>query len=104
MYIRASEKAFTATNIKSGWQSTGLEPLIVVLDKHRPEVASSPSLPHMPAYPASVDLTLLNSSPPGGTKVKKVMALFNSELRRPSLFISPAKLFGERMNRFLERA
>ncbi|KAM0706169.1 hypothetical protein Q7P35_006718 [Cladosporium inversicolor] len=37
MYIRARDKAFTATNIKSGWRNTGLEPLspIVVLDKYR---------------------------------------------------------------------
>jgi hypothetical protein len=38
MYIRAREKAFTVSNIRSGWRSTRLEPLspIVVLNKHRP--------------------------------------------------------------------
>lgn len=70
MYIRAREKAFTAANIKSGWRSTGLEPLspIVVLEKHRPEVASTPSPPHTHVDPASLDLTLLNSSPRYGSE------------------------------------
>jgi hypothetical protein len=82
MYIRAREKAFTAANIKSGWRNTGLEPLspIVVLDKYRQEMASTPSPPHTSADPTSLDLNLLNSSLPSGTEVKRVTALFNHEL------------------------
>jgi hypothetical protein len=104
MYIRARDKAFTAANIKSGWRNTGLEPLspIVVLDKYRQEVAPTPSPPHTPPDATSLDLTLLNSSPPDGTEVRKAIALFNSELRKPGPLPSPAKRFGERMTRILE--
>lgn len=104
MYIRARDKAFTATNIKSGWRNTGLEPLspIVVLDKYRQEVAHTPSPPHTPPDATSLDLALLNSSPPDGTEVRKATALFNSELQKPGPLTSPAKRFGERMTRILE--
>lgn len=104
MYIRAREKAFTAANIKSGWRNTGLEPLspIVVVDKYRPEAASIASPPHTPANPASLDLTLLNSSPPDGTEVRRASALFNSELQKPGPLTSPAKRFGAWMTRILE--
>jgi hypothetical protein len=104
MYIRAREKAFTATNIKSEWWNTGLEPSspIVVLDKHRPAVASTPSPPRTPAEHASLDLNLLNSSPPDGTEVRKVTAFFNSELKKPGRLTSLAKRFEGRMIRVLE--
>ncbi|KAM0711415.1 hypothetical protein Q7P35_002155 [Cladosporium inversicolor] len=104
MYIRAREKAFTAANIKSGWRNTGLEPLspIVVLDKYRQEVASTPPPPRIPPDAVSLDLTLLDSSPPDSTEVRKAMALFNSELQKPGPLTSPAKRFGERMTRILE--
>lgn len=104
MYIRAREKAFTAANIKSGWRNTGLEPLspIVVLDKHRLEVAYTPSPPHTPADPASLDLTLLDSSPPLYHEVREATTLFKSELKKPGPLTSPAKRFGERMTRILE--
>jgi hypothetical protein len=104
MYIRAREKAFTASNIRSGWRNTGLEPLspIVVLDKHRPVSAPAPSPPHTPRDAASLDLTLLDSSPPDGTELRQATALFNSELKKPGPLLSPAKRFGERMTRVLQ--
>lgn len=73
MYIRASEKAFTAANIKSGWRDTALEPLspILVLDKHQPAMASTPSSPHTSARPTSLDLTLLDSFAPHGKRDNK---------------------------------
>ena len=104
MYIRAREKAFTASNIKSGWRNTGLKPLspIVVLDKHHPIPAPAPSPPHTPRDPASLDLTLLDSSPPDGTELRQATALFNSELKKTGPLISPAKRFGERMTQVLQ--
>lgn len=104
MYIQAREKALTASNIRSGWRNTGLEPLspIVVLDKHRPAAPSTPSPPRTPCGPASLDLTLLDSSPPDGTELRQAAALFSSELRKPGPLISPAKRFGERMTRVLQ--
>ena len=74
----------------------------MVLDKYRQEVASTPSPPHTPPDATSLDLTLLNSSPPDGTEVRKATALFNSELQKPGPLTSPAKRFGERMTRILE--
>lgn len=103
MYIRAREKAFTAADIKSRWQNTGLEPFspIVVLDKHRLRVASTYLPPHTPTDPASLGLTLLDSSPPGGTEVRKATALFYSELRKPGSLTSPATRFGDQINYIL---
>jgi hypothetical protein len=74
----------------------------VVLDKYRQEVAHTPSPPHTPPDATSLDLALLNSSPPDGTEVRKATALFNSELQKPGPLTSPAKRFGERMTRILE--
>jgi hypothetical protein len=73
-----------------------------VLDKYRQEVAPTPSPPDTPPDATSLDLALLNSSPPDGTEVRKATALFNSELREPGPLTSPAKRFGERMTRILE--
>jgi len=75
---------------------------IVVLDKHLPASAPAPSPPRTPPDPASLDLTLLDSSPPDGTELRQATALFNSELKKPGALISPAKRFGERMTRILQ--
>ena len=75
---------------------------IVVLDKHHPIPAPAPSPPHTPRDPASLDLTLLDSSPPDGTELRQATALFNSELKKTGPLISPAKRFGERMTRVLQ--
>jgi len=95
MYIRAREKAFTVTEIKSVRRNTGLEPLspIAVLDNYRQEAASTPSQPGTPSNPASLDLTLVKSFPSNGTEVSKAMALFNFELQQPGPLTSPAKRF-----------
>jgi hypothetical protein len=104
MYIRARDKAFTSANIKSEWRNTRLEPLspIVVLDKYCQEVAPTPLPPHTPPDATSLDLTLLNSSPPDSTEVRKATALFNSELQKPSPLTSLAKRFRERITRILK--
>jgi hypothetical protein len=65
-------------------------------------VTSIPLPSYIPADPTSLDLSLLNSSLPDGTEVRKATALFNSELQKPSPSTSPAKRFGERMTRILE--
>jgi hypothetical protein len=103
-YIRAREKAFPAANIKSGWQNTELEPSspTIVLDKHKPATASTLSPRHIPAESVSLDITLLDSSPPDGTKVREATALLNSELKKLNPLTSPAKQFGERVIRVLE--
>jgi hypothetical protein len=95
-YIRA--------NIKSGWQNTELEPSspTIVLDKHKPATASTLSPRHIPAESVSLDITLLDSSPPDGTKVREATALLNSELKKLNPLTSPAKQFGERVIRVLE--
>jgi hypothetical protein len=81
-----------------------MEPLspIVVLDKYRQEVASTPSPPYTPPDAASLDITLLNSSPPDSTEMRKATALFNSELQKPGPLTSLARRFRERMTRIFE--
>ncbi|KYG39767.1 hypothetical protein M433DRAFT_9989 [Acidomyces richmondensis BFW] len=62
------------------WKATGLEPLspITVLDKlHQPHRSGS-SNPRTPGPSSSLDLSLLNSSPPEGTELYKANAVFLS--------------------------
>lgn len=106
IYIRAREKTFTASTIKHGWRNTGLEPSspIVVLDKHHSIPAPAPSPLYIPHGPASLDPTLLDSSPPDGTGLRQATALFNSELEKPGPLISPVKRFDEQMACVLQTA
>jgi hypothetical protein len=85
--------------VSVGSVASGLGIRFVVLDKHRPEVASTPSPTRTRADRASLELTLLNSSPRDGTEVRKATALFNFELRKSDPLTSPAKRFAERMTR-----
>jgi hypothetical protein len=104
MYIRAREKALTSANIASGWKATGLEPLspIHVLEKLKLEPASQASNPYTPGQSSSLDLSLLHSSPPEGTELRKANAVFNSQLCEAESVPSPAKRYAERMTRALE--
>jgi hypothetical protein len=104
MYIRAREKAFTPPNILSGWRSTGLEPLspITVLEK-LPALKVHQSLPpRTPGQSSSLDLSLLHSSPPEGTELRKANVVFNAQIREATGVPSPAKRYAERMTRALE--
>ena len=104
MYIRAREKAFTLSNIQSGWKATGLEPLspILVLDK-LPKASTLPLLlPPISGQSSSLDLSLLRSSPPEGTELRQANALFNAQIRDVNGVPSPAKRYAERMTRALE--
>jgi hypothetical protein len=104
MYIRAREKAFTSSNIQSGWKATGLEPLspILVLDKLPKASTPPPSLPPISDQSSSLDLSLLYSSPPEGTELRQANTLFNAQIRDVDGVPSPAKRYAERMTRAFE--
>lgn len=104
MYIRAREKAFTIANIKSGWKATGLVPLspITVLEKVLPPQPPQALLPCTPTHTNSLDLSLLSSSPPDGTELRKANALFNSQIYGAKNVPSPAKRYAKRMTQALE--
>ena len=104
MYIRARERAFTSSNIQSGWKATGLEPLspILVLDKLPKALAPPPLLPQISGQSSSLDLSLLHSSPPEGTELRQANALFNTQIRDVDGVPSPAKRYAERMTRAFE--
>jgi hypothetical protein len=104
MYIRAREKAFTSLNIQSGWKATGLEPLspILVLDKLPKIPIPLPVLLQTPGQSSSLDLSLLQSSPPEGTELRQANALFNAQICDVDGVPSPAKRYAERMTRALE--
>lgn len=106
MYIRARARALTSVNILSGWRATGLEPLspIYVLEKLPSPKASDAVPPQTPGQSSSLDLSLLQSSPPEGTELRRANVVFNSQIREASGVPSPAKRYAERMTRALETA
>jgi len=104
MYIRARKRAFTTSNIVSGWKATGLEPLspITILEELSALRAYHPVPPHTPGQSSSLDLSLLHSSPPEGTELRKANIVFNAQIREAHDIPSPAKRYAERMTRALE--
>ena len=104
-YIRAREKAITRANIQSGWKATGLWPLspIEVFNKIKqvPEVPASQPQEHV-SHP--LDLSLLQSSLPDGTKLREANALLHLELDKEQPLLSPAKRYTKRMTHALETA
>lgn len=104
MYIRARERALTASNIASGWRATGLWPLspVTVLEKVPTRSTSRPFLPQTPSQSSILDLSLLHSSPPEGTELREANAEFRSQISGSGSIPSPAKRYAERMTRALE--
>jgi hypothetical protein len=72
MYIRAREKAFTSSNIVSGWKATGLQPLspIEVLSKLPETSDRTTDTPRTPTKTPDLDTALLCSSPLVGTELR----------------------------------
>ena len=104
MYIRARCRALTMQNICSGWRATGLEPLspITVLNRLNPRADTLQSEPRTPGQTSSLDLSLLNSSPPDGTELRQANALLNSELSRVVGLASPIRRYTQRLTRAVE--
>lgn len=97
MYIRARQRAMTKTNIKSGWQATGLGPLspIEVLSKiEQPRYRSH--TPRTPGCNDDFDMSLLRSSPPESTELRQANDLLRSELRKKTALLSPARHYNKR--------
>ena len=103
-YIRARAKALTTQNIASGWKATGLEPLspITVLDKLEQPPSQMPSYPCTPGQSSSLDLLLLDSSPPEGTELREANVVFLSQIRSNTTLQLLAKRYAERVTRAFE--
>jgi len=104
MYIRAREKAITTANIKSGWKATGLQPLsaITVPDKLKQPTTSRHSEPRTPGQTSTLDLSLLTSSPPDGTELRRANQVFNTQICSVDNVPSPAKRYSQRMTQAVE--
>lgn len=104
MYIRAREKALTSSNIKSGWCATGLEPLspITVIDKIASKPTPTPLDTRTTTNSDSLDLSLLNSSPPDGTELRQANSMLNSALQSANALPSPVQRYTARMTRAFE--
>lgn len=104
MYIRARERALIASNITSGWKAAGLWPLslIVILGTLSQNSPLAPIQPQTPGNPSPLDLSILDSSPPDGTELRKANAALNSELERCHEVASPIKRYIARMTRAYE--
>lgn len=104
MYIRARSRALTTQNIRSGWRAAGLEPLspITVLNRLGCRADAAQSEPRTPGQTSSLDLSLLNSSPPDGTELRQANALLNSELSKVAGLASPIRRYTQRLTRAVE--
>lgn len=93
MYIRARERAFTSHNILSVWRSAGLVPSspVTVLGKLPRRLGPAPSPPHTPPQQIDLDLSLLDSSPPGSTGLRQANSSLNSAINACEHLPSPAK-------------
>jgi hypothetical protein len=96
--------SYRPTSYLAGERATGLNPLspITVLEKLVMQVASRPLRPSMTGELPSLDLSLLNSSPPDGTELRQANTLFNAQVQEATGLSSPAKRFARRMTRALE--
>jgi hypothetical protein len=92
------------TSYLAGERATGLNPLnpITVLETLVMEVASRPLRPPMTSELRSLDMSLLNSSPPDGTELRQAKTLFNAQVYEATGFSSLAKRIAKRMIRALE--
>ena len=92
-YIRARERAFTTPIILSGWRASGLWPLsaITVLEKVNILPNSTQLPPSTPITTTPLDLSLLDSSPPDGTELRRANAALNAELEASNVVTSPIK-------------
>jgi hypothetical protein len=104
MYIRARGDVFTWSNIVSGWRATGLNPLspTTVLEKLVMQVASRPLRPSTAGELSSLDMSLLNSSPPDGTELRQANTLFIAQVQEATGLSSPARRFAKRITPALE--
>ena len=104
MYVRAREKAFTSTDILSGWKGAGLVPLspVHVLEKLLPISSASTTIPRTPSPQRSFDLLLLESSPPDGTELHDANALLLSTLQSIEAVPERARRYTERMTKAYE--
>jgi hypothetical protein len=73
-----------------------------VLEKLVMQVASRPLRPSMTGELPSLDMSLLNSSPPDGTELRQANTLFNAQVQEGTGLSSPAKRSAKRMTRALE--
>jgi len=88
IYYHAREKAFTSTNIESGWKATGLMPLspITVLAKIQAAPPAQALSPSTPRQTNSFDLPLFHTSPLHGTELRRANAGASSSncMQQPS--------------------
>lgn len=75
-----------------------------MLEKLVKQVASRPLHPSTAGELPSLNMSLLNSSPPDGTELKHTKTLFKAQIQEATGLSSPAKRFAKRMTRALETA
>ena len=97
MFIRAREKAIISNNIVAGWRASGLWPLSLVTVLRRLPTTSTITheTPHTPPRQQDLDLSLLDSSPPGGTELREASAISNSATKASHDIPFLAKRFSE---------
>lgn len=75
---------------------------ITILEKLPAKSSPIDSPPHTPSQQPDLDLSLLDSSPPDGTELRKANALLNSAIKSAEGLASPVKRYTERMTQALE--
>ena len=104
MYIRAREKAFTSSNILSGWKGAGLMPLapMHVLEKLLSSLDTGTAIRRTPSPSRGFDLSLLASSPPDGIELRNANELLLSALDSVEILPDSARRYAKRMTQAYE--
>jgi len=104
LFTRAREKAVTFQNIRSGWRGAGLVPSDPqkILDRLPSQAMMRPSKPRTPPDHLNLDFSLLASSPPDGTELRKSNVLLNEVLADVPNVPTPVKRYVDRVTRMAE--
>lgn len=102
-YIEARKQAFTSANILSSFRGSGISPLSPITILSKLPMPTPPSLtPQQIDSATTLDLSLLDSSPPDGTELRQANRIATSKLRESTLE-SPVRRYLERTTVALEK-
>lgn len=103
-YITAREEAFRSNSILSGFRKTGVFPFSPITVLSTLTMPSPPSDPSRPTTPKALETTLLTSSPPLNTDIRRANKELLETVRNESNLPSPAKRYIARLTTTLEKS
>jgi hypothetical protein len=100
LYVKARQKAFTFSNIASGWHGAGLVPIqrSKVL-RHIPTLSTRPTTPTQQEFL----LQAITSSPPNPALLREANSVFKSQVLSEKPLDSPARRYAKNLTHTSER-